>query len=241
MSTPDETTVWIGLDIGKTEHFADVLDEAGSPLFAVAVANGEAALRRSSLARSPSAPRRWSSTSPARWPGSCSASPPVAACRWRTCRGWSCAVPPTSTRVSPRPTAATRSCWPIPAAPGATRCTGSTPARRTPGAAARSQRLRHRPRRRCHAAHEPAARRPHRSPPALERVLGPKLHNAGARDLLARYPTPQALATAGRGRIARTLRKRSPRLAGAHRGRHRGPRRPDRGRTRLGRDGSGDR
>ena len=51
--------------------------------------------------------------------------------------------------------------------------------------------------------------------PALERVLGPKLHNAGARDLLARYPTPQALATAGHGRIARTLRKRSPRLAKA--------------------------
>ena len=47
-----------------------------------------------------------------------------------------------------------------------------------------------------------------------QRVLGPKLHNAGARDLLARYPTPQALATAGRGRIART-RKRSPRLAAA--------------------------
>ena len=33
---------WIGLDIGKTEHFADVLDAAGSPLFAVAVANDEA-------------------------------------------------------------------------------------------------------------------------------------------------------------------------------------------------------
>ena len=44
MSTPDETTVWIGLDIGKTEHFADVLDEAGSPLFAGAVANDEAAI-----------------------------------------------------------------------------------------------------------------------------------------------------------------------------------------------------
>ena len=41
---PDETTVWIGLDIGKTEHFADVLDEAGSPLFAGAVANDEAAI-----------------------------------------------------------------------------------------------------------------------------------------------------------------------------------------------------
>ena len=42
VGTPDETTVWIGLDIGKTEHFADVLDEAGSPLFARAVANDEA-------------------------------------------------------------------------------------------------------------------------------------------------------------------------------------------------------
>ena len=84
--------------------------------------------RRSSLARSPSAPRHWSSTSPARWPGSCSVSPPAAACRWHTCRGWSCAGPPTSTRVSPRPTAATRSCWPTPAARGATRCTGSMPA-----------------------------------------------------------------------------------------------------------------
>ena len=42
MSTPDETNVWIGLDIGKTEHFADVLDAAGSPLFARAVANDEA-------------------------------------------------------------------------------------------------------------------------------------------------------------------------------------------------------
>ena len=44
MGTPDETTVWIGLDIGKTEHFADVLDAAGSPLFAGAVANDEAAI-----------------------------------------------------------------------------------------------------------------------------------------------------------------------------------------------------
>ena len=42
MGMPDETTVWIGLDIGKTEHVADVLDEAGSPLFASAVANDEA-------------------------------------------------------------------------------------------------------------------------------------------------------------------------------------------------------
>ena len=37
--------------------------------------------------------------------------------------------------------------------------------------------------------------------PALERVLGPRLHRAGVRDLLARYPSPAALAKAGRGRI----------------------------------------
>ena len=51
--------------------------------------------------------------------------------------------------------------------------------------------------------------------PALERVLGPRLHRAGVRDLLARYPSPAALAQAGRGRIGRTIRKRSPRLAAA--------------------------
>ena len=44
MGTPDETTVWIGLDIGKTEHFADVLDDEGSSLFAGGVANDEAAI-----------------------------------------------------------------------------------------------------------------------------------------------------------------------------------------------------
>ena len=51
--------------------------------------------------------------------------------------------------------------------------------------------------------------------PALERVLGPRLHRAGVRDLLARHPSPAALAKAGRGRIGRTIRKRSPRLAAA--------------------------
>ena len=51
--------------------------------------------------------------------------------------------------------------------------------------------------------------------PALERVLGPRLHHPGVRDLLARHPVPEALAQAGRGRIARIIRKRSPRLANA--------------------------
>lgn len=41
MGAPDQSSVWFGLDIGKTEHVADVLDEAGSPLFAGGVVGGE--------------------------------------------------------------------------------------------------------------------------------------------------------------------------------------------------------
>ncbi len=37
--------VWIGLDIGKAEHFADVLDDDGERLFATSVINDEASLR----------------------------------------------------------------------------------------------------------------------------------------------------------------------------------------------------
>ena len=69
--TPDDIDVWIGLDIGKAEHFADALDAAGEPLFAGAVANGAADIEaRSSAAPRPSVPLRWSSTSPARSPAS---------------------------------------------------------------------------------------------------------------------------------------------------------------------------
>lgn len=49
--------------------------------------------------------------------------------------------------------------------------------------------------------------------PALERALGPRLHHGGVRDLLAKYPTPTALAKAGKARIRTTIAKRSPRLA----------------------------
>jgi hypothetical protein len=49
--------------------------------------------------------------------------------------------------------------------------------------------------------------------PALERAVGSRLGHAGVRDLLAKYPTPSALKAAGRARIARALRARSPRLA----------------------------
>ena len=49
--------------------------------------------------------------------------------------------------------------------------------------------------------------------PALERALGDRLHQPGIRDLLAKHPTPTALHSAGRARIKRTISKRSPRLA----------------------------
>ncbi|HET9897365.1 MAG TPA: transposase [Streptosporangiaceae bacterium] len=47
-------SVWIGLDVGKSEHFADVLDDNGERLFARAVANDQADLELPACA----APRR---------------------------------------------------------------------------------------------------------------------------------------------------------------------------------------
>jgi transposase len=44
VAAPDEVDVWIGLDVGKDEHYADVLDDDGQPLFGRAVVNDEAAL-----------------------------------------------------------------------------------------------------------------------------------------------------------------------------------------------------
>ena len=49
--------------------------------------------------------------------------------------------------------------------------------------------------------------------PALERALGARLAQPGVRDLLAKHPTPTALRAAGRSRIERIVARRSPRLA----------------------------
>lgn len=49
--------------------------------------------------------------------------------------------------------------------------------------------------------------------PPLEAVLGPRLDHPAVRSLLARYPTPAALRTAGRGPVARLLRRQAPRMA----------------------------
>ena len=78
--------------------------------------------------------------------------------------------------------------------------------------------------------------------PALERALGPRLGQAGVRDLLAKYPTLSALRAAGRARITRTVKARSPRLAAkVDRRGHGGPRRPDGDRARRSHHRAGDR
>ena len=50
--------------------------------------------------------------------------------------------------------------------------------------------------------------------PAAERVLGPRLDHQAVRVLLERYPTPTALRAAGRKRVLRLIQPRAPRMAG---------------------------
>ncbi len=44
MARPEQVNVWAGLDVGKEDHFAEVLDDNGERIFARGVANDEAAL-----------------------------------------------------------------------------------------------------------------------------------------------------------------------------------------------------
>lgn len=49
--------------------------------------------------------------------------------------------------------------------------------------------------------------------PALERAVGQRLGHGGVRDVLAVFPTPTALAAAGEARVRAVIKDRSPRLA----------------------------
>lgn len=49
--------------------------------------------------------------------------------------------------------------------------------------------------------------------PALERALGPRIAHPAVTDLLTRYPTPARLKGAGRGQVRARLKKHAPRLA----------------------------
>jgi hypothetical protein len=35
LATPERVNVWVGLDVGKEEHFAEVLDDAGESGFSL--------------------------------------------------------------------------------------------------------------------------------------------------------------------------------------------------------------
>jgi transposase len=49
--------------------------------------------------------------------------------------------------------------------------------------------------------------------PGLERAIGGHLHQPGVLDALTRWPTPQALKHAGRGHVRNRIKKHNPRLA----------------------------
>jgi transposase len=44
VATPEQVDVWVGVDVGKEEHFAEVLDNDGDRIFARGVVNDQAAL-----------------------------------------------------------------------------------------------------------------------------------------------------------------------------------------------------
>jgi hypothetical protein len=45
VARPEQLDVWFGLDVGKENHFAEVLDDTAERIFAGGVANDEAALQ----------------------------------------------------------------------------------------------------------------------------------------------------------------------------------------------------
>lgn len=51
--------------------------------------------------------------------------------------------------------------------------------------------------------------------PGLERAVGPHLHQRGVQDVLTRWSTPQRLADAGRGHVRNRIKRHNPRLAEA--------------------------
>ena len=214
MAAPDEVTVWIGLDVGKEEHFADVLDDSGDPLFARSISNDEADLD----ALLDQAGGHGTAGLVIDQPGSIAQLAIAVAAR----RG----VP-----VAYVPGLVMRRAADL--YPGEAKTD-----RRDAFVIADTARLR---RRQVHwldtgndelleqlrvlngfdidlAADLTRLTNRLRDAltsvsPALERAVGSRLAHAGVRDLLAKFPTPTALQAAGRARITRAIKTRSPRLA----------------------------
>jgi transposase len=214
VSTPDEVDVWIGLDVGKEEHFADVLDDNGESLFARGVTNDEADL----VALLERAGEYGTAGLVIDQPGSIAQLAIAVAARAKVPVAY---VPGLVMRraadLYPGEAKTDRRDAFVIADTARTRRrsvhwldTSSDELldqlRVLNGfdvdLAADLTRLTNRLRDSLVAIS-----------PALEQAIGSRLHQAGVRDLLAKFPTPTALRTAGRARITTTVKKRSPRVA----------------------------
>jgi transposase len=214
VATPDEVTVWVGLDVGKDVHYADVLDDAGEAVFGRAVANDEAdldaVLARASEAGVPGLVIDQ--------PGSIAQLAIAVAAR----RGVAVAYVPglvmrRAADLYPGEAKTDRRDAYVIADTARLRRkhlhwldTGSdellAQLRVLNGfdidLAADLVRLTNRLRDALVSVS-----------PSLERAVGSRLGHAGIRDLLAKAPTPSALRRAGRNRITTLIKRRSPRLA----------------------------
>ena len=215
MATPEQVDVWVGLDVGKSEHFADVLDDDGERLFARAVANDQAALE-ALLER---AAQHGTPGLVIDQPGSIAQLALAVAAR----RG---------TPVAYVPGLVMRRAADL--YPGEAKTdrrdayviadTGRTRRKQVHWLDASSDELLAALRVLNGYDIDLAADQTRLSSrlrdaltsiaPALERAVGDRLHQAGVRDLLAKYPTLTALRAAGPARIERVLKARSPRIAG---------------------------
>jgi transposase len=215
VAAPEEVDVWVGLDVGKEEHFADVLDDAGETLFARSIANNEADLD----ALLEAAASRGTPGLVIDQPGSIAQLAIAVAARRQ--------IP-----VAYVPGLVMRRAADL--YPGEAKTD-----RRDAFVIADTARMR---RRQVHwldvgndelldqlrvlngfdidlAADVVRLTNRLRDAltsisPALERAVGARVAHRGVRDLLVKYPTPTALRGAGRARINRTINARSPRLAG---------------------------
>jgi len=215
VAAPGQVNVWVGLDVGKKEHFADVLDDEGERLFARAVTNDQADLE----ALLDRAARHGTPALVIDQPGSIAQLALAVAAR----RGVPVAYVPglvmrRAADLYPGEAKTDRRDAYVLADTGRTRRkqvhwldAGSdellASLRVLNGydidLAADQTRLASRLRDALTAI-----------APALERAIGDRLHQAGVRDLLAAYPTLTALRNAGTSRIERTIKPRSPRIAG---------------------------
>jgi transposase len=213
LATPEQVNVWIGLDVGKEEHFAEVLDDGGDRLFARGVVNDQGALE----ALLDRASEHGIAGLVIDQPGSI-AQLAIAIARQRE-------VP-----IAYVPGLVMRRAADL--YPGEAKTdrrdayiiadTGRTRRRQVHWLDAGSDELLERLRVLNGFDIDLAADQTRLAnrlrdaltsvSPNLERALGSRLGQAGVRDLLAKFPTLSALKAAGRSRIERAVKARSPRL-----------------------------